>query len=451
MSLRTPWQPSDSEPWTIKRVVHLHRRAGFAATWEELQRDLNSGPKASIDRLVSGKAATTGTPADFERLSVLIGTAARQSNSPDRLKAWWMYRMLFSPDPLGERLTLMWHNHFATSNQKVDSLPLMKQQNDAFRRLARAPFGELLREMIHDPALLIWLDAPANRKGHPNENLARELMELFSLGEGNYTETDVKEAARCLTGLSVFRESFRERPKEHDEGRKTLFGKTGRYSSRELVTILLDHPACAKRIAWRLCDTFLGESLVSEPVVDELAGHLRSNDLDVGSAVELILRSELFFSDANLNSRVRSPAQFVVGTVRALELIDPPPSTLVLAEAASGMGQDLFFPPNVFGWDGGRAWINTRTMVSRANFGASLVHGTLHSPPLTPDFQTLAERHAGAESDESIVEFFSDLLFGQRLDESATENLMVKTEGRDRDHGRNLVSGLLDLPLAHLG
>src|SRR5262249_8090330 len=160
--------------------------------------DLKDGPRASIDRLLKGKARTEGVPAEVERTAKLLGEAAAGSRDPARLKAWWGYSMLFGPDPLGERLTLMWHNHFATGNLKVDDLEAMHAQNETLRAHAKAPFGKLLDAMVRDPALLAWLDAPANRKGHPNENLARELMELFTLGIGNYSEKDVKEAARAL-------------------------------------------------------------------------------------------------------------------------------------------------------------------------------------------------------------------------------------------------------------
>ena len=166
------WSPYVSEPeapWNLRRVVHLHRRAGFAATWSEIQRDLKDGPKASIDRLLAGKAHTEGVPDKFADTADLLATTAASSYDAGRLKAWWVYRMLFGPDPLGERLTLFWHNHFATSAAKVGMT--VRRQNTIFRRLARAPFGDLLGEVVRDPALLLWLDAPANRKEHPNETL----------------------------------------------------------------------------------------------------------------------------------------------------------------------------------------------------------------------------------------------------------------------------------------
>jgi hypothetical protein len=194
-----PYIPHNETPWNLRRVVHLHRRAGFGATWDEIQRDLADGPRASVERLLAGQRGQ-GVPMSFEVTATTLARAAVASHEAGRLKAWWVYRMLFGPDPLGERLTLLWHNHFATSNAKVGDLAAMHRQNERFREFARAPFARLLNAAVRDPALLVWLDGPVNRKGHPNENLARELLELFTLGIGSYTEEDVKEAARTLTG-----------------------------------------------------------------------------------------------------------------------------------------------------------------------------------------------------------------------------------------------------------
>src|SRR5262249_29088107 len=233
------YAPGGGAPWDLRRVVHLHRRAGFAATWEELQRDRKDGPGRSIDRLLHGRARD-GVPDDFRRVAALL---ADRAGGPARLKGWWVYRMYWAPDPLGERLPLLWHNHFAPSNEKVNDVAAMKRQNDLFRRHGRGPFGELLKAVVHDPALLVWLAAPANRSSRTNENLGRELMELFTLGVGHYTEQDVKEAARALTGWKVARGAFRDWAPDHDDGEKTLLGQKGRWKGDDLVRILLEHPA----------------------------------------------------------------------------------------------------------------------------------------------------------------------------------------------------------------
>ena len=308
--------------------------------------------------MLEGKCRNEGIPPEFARTADLLGDAAAGASDARRLQAWWLYRALFTPDPLCERLTLMWHDHFATSQLKVDDVAAMRAQNETFRRLGRGPFGTLLREMLRDPALLDWLDAPSNRKGKPNENLARELLELFTLGVGRYTEDDVKGTARALTGLSVVQGQFQIRPQDHDDGEKTVLGKTARFDADSLADHLVSQPAVADRLAWRICATFLGEGVADEDARGKLADQLRGDDLHVGRAVETILRSELFFSARNLHARVSDPVGFVVGTLRALERFDPPPSTLLLAEWTARLGQELFYPPNVGGWPGGRGWLS---------------------------------------------------------------------------------------------
>jgi uncharacterized protein (DUF1800 family) len=367
MTLWERYAPDAKAPWDLRRVAHLHRRAGFAATWGEIQRDLKDGPDKSVERLLAGKACAQGVPPNFEQTAALLGESASGSRDPARLKAWWVYRMLFGPDPLGERLTLMWHDHFATSNLKVGDLAAMRRQNDTFRALAKAPFAKLLNRAVREPALLVWLDAQVNRKGHPNENLARELMELFTLGIGHYSEKDVKEAARALTGWSVDDEGIhKEVPARHDDGDKTILGKKGRWTGADLVKMLLEHPATAERLAWRLCRHFMGEGAADAAAVKDLAAGLRAHDLDIGWGVATVLRSRLFFAAGNLGRRVVGPVEYVIGAARALELFEPPSSTLVLAEWAGRLGQDLFYPPNVGGWPGRTCSIRPTSAAGRA-------------------------------------------------------------------------------------
>jgi uncharacterized protein (DUF1800 family) len=403
-----PYAPDGEAPWDLRRVVHLHRRAGFAATWQEAQRDLKDGPEKSTGRLLEGRSRAVGVPEDFEPFASAL---ADNADGPGRLKAWWVYRMLFGPDPLGERLTLLWHNHFATSYEKVGSLPLMRRQTETFRKLARAPFGKLLGAAVREPALLVWLDAQVNRKGHPNENLARELLELFTLGVGNYSEKDVKEAARALTGWTVAEERFREEDSRHDKGDKVILGKKGPWKGADLVRLLLEHPATSRRLAFRLGEHFLGEA-AGEPARVELAARLGKRGLDVGWAVEMVLRSRAFFAGASLGRRVLGPVEFVVGAARALEMFDPPPSTMLLADWAARLGQDLFAPPNVGGWKGGRHWLSPQTMISRANFAAALVGGKLHHHPAPFDALGLARKHGRAGNLDTVLNFYAELLLG---------------------------------------
>jgi uncharacterized protein (DUF1800 family) len=439
----TAWSayvPDSSQPWDVRRVVHLHRRAGFAATWKEVQRDLKDGPKPSIDRLLAGTSVTTSA-AEFTSTANLLADAAVASGDIGRLKAWWLYRMLFGPDPLGEKLTLLWHNHFATSNAKVHDPAAMRRQNDTFRKHARAPFGDLLNAAVREPALLIYLDAPANRKGHANENLARELMELFTLGIGPYSEAAVKDAARALTGWTVEDGAFAEVAARHDDGDKTLLGRQGKWTGADLLRILLEHPATAQRITSRLCEMFFGEKAIAPETVKQLGDELHHRKLDMAWAVQTILRSKLFFADANTRTRVLSPVEFVIGAARALEMFDPAPSTLALADWCGRLGQDLFEPPNVGGWPGGRNWISPRTMIGRANFVTALLDGPSAGRPGAFDVAAFAGAH-GAQEDVAV--FSCRLLYGTDPDSSLRKQLAAVKE-------RQAVAMLLTAPEGQLG
>ncbi|HEX4146502.1 MAG TPA: DUF1800 domain-containing protein [Pirellulales bacterium] len=402
-----PYEPSDAAPWNLQRACHLHRRAAFAAPWDQLQRDLADGPQPAVDRLLHGQSSP-----DFEFMAQTIGDAATASGSAERLKAWWLFRLLMSPDPLGERLTLMWHNHFATSNRKVQNLVSMREQNDLFRAHARAPFGQLLEVVLKDPAMLVWLDADSNRRGHPNENLARETMELFTLGVGNYSEDDVREAARALTGWTIVGNHFAVADARHDSGEKVVLGHRGPLTGDDFIKLLLEHPATPRRLAWRICQTFMGEGVVDPQSLSQLADGLAAHGLDVAWAVETVLRSKLFFSAENLRTRVAGPVEYVVGALRALELTDPPPSTLLLAEWVARMGQDLFYPPNVGGWNEGRAWLSSRAIVARANFADALVAGELWSPTRAGSVEELPPRRGNAVDLHQSVAWLAGLLWG---------------------------------------
>jgi len=406
-----PYVPDEQAPWNLRRVVHLHHRAGFAGTWEELQRDLKSGPITSVDRLLAGKASARVVP-DFAATADLLWEASASAGNINRLRAAWFYRMLFGPDSLGERLTLLWHDYFATAHGKVQDSGLMRRQNDTFRRNSRGKFADLLNASLREPALLIYLDAPANRKAHPNENLARELMELFTLGAGRFTEADVKEAARCLTGWDVSNGEFTDRPEKHDDGPKKVLGQTGPWTGSDLINLLLNQPATAERVAGKLCREFFGENVVPPEAVKALAARWRDHQLDIGWAVGTILKSTLFFSKSNLGCRVRSPVEYIVASVRALELLDPPPSTMALADWSTRMGQTIFDPPNVGGWSGGRAWIDTRGLIARFNYATTFHDGPALGRSIAYDPVTLAAKHGFGSDAESVLAFHHQLFFG---------------------------------------
>ncbi len=441
--------PGPDAPWNLAQVVHLHRRAGFAATWSELQRDLREGPDRSVGRLLSGTSRAEGVPEDFSTVAdKLVEVAATEI---DRLKAWWVYRMVAGPDPLGERLTLFWHDHFATSAAKVG--PTIRRQNEIFREFGRAPYGELLTRVAHDPALLLWLDAPENTRGRPNENLARELMELFTLGVGSYAETDVKEAARALTGWTVQNGRCCDDPVRHDDGEKTILAHRGRWRGNDLIAMLLEHPATAHRLAGRICRLLLCEAAALEDDVAALAAGLRERRLDTGWAIETVLRSRRFFASENLGGRISGPPEFVVGAVRALEVFDPFPNTLVLAEWVGSLGQDLFYPPSVGGWAGGRAWLSTRGAIGRARFAADLVAGGPVGLLERLDAQSLAARHGRDRGLGDQVAFFAELLTG-RAPSPGWRDRVIEAVSRSRapepEAARRAVTLILASPEAQL-
>ncbi|MGE3818052.1 MAG: DUF1800 family protein [Isosphaeraceae bacterium] len=407
-----PYEPSPDAPWDLARVAHLHRRAGFSACWSVLQRDLADGPSASVDRLLKGEpnAPDGRTAAAFESLAGAMTRRLAPAAALTRLQALWLYRMVFTPYPLRERMTLFWHDHFATSFAKVQNPGLMQRQNDLFRRHALGDFKTLLAEIGEDPAMLIWLDSTENRKARPNENYAREVMELFTLGRGQYTEKDVQEAARAFTGGFVRRERFEVIPSQHDDGDKTILGRTGRFDGGDVPGILLERPACAEFLCEKLIRAFISDVDPIPPALLEApARALRDSGYDVSAPVELILRSNLFFDAEVRRRRVKSPVELAVGTVRALEVFSPTVPADALAESCVAMGQSLYAPPSVAGWDGGPAWINSTAMLARNNLALAMIGAD--DPALGRRFDPaeLARRH-GFTGPREATRFFNDLL-----------------------------------------
>jgi uncharacterized protein (DUF1800 family) len=428
-------------------VVHLHRGAGFGASPAEVRRGLEQGFEASLARVLEGRVRAA--PQDFDELQASLAEHAVTHGDARHLQAWWVWRMLVGPDPLRERLALLWHDHFATSQLKVQDLVLMHRQNEVFRRDALAPFGQLLAHSVKEPALLLWLDAETNRKGHPNENLARELMELFTLGIGNYTERDVKEAARALTGWIVREEGFVDRDVRHDEGEKEILGQRGPWAGDDLLRILLAHPATARRLAGKLTREFLGDGVADEAALSSLASGLSERGLDLRWAVETILRSELFFSAAARGRRVVGPAEFVVGTVRTLAMHEPPPSTVILAHWIARAGLDLFFPPNVGGWPGGLSWLAPGELVARANYVEALIGGQGTARPALDDAE-LHEELAPLAGEQDVREVLTRLLVGRPLADAEGGRAVLAHSSALDPSLPELARALLSGPEAHL-
>ena len=367
-----------AQPIGYDGARHLLSRTGFGATDAEIAAFAPLERAAAVDRILASarNEATLKPPAfvdepftPFYKLRAL-STEERMAYQRKlveqgfELRAWWLREMMVTPSPLTERMTLFWHNHFATSQQKVRSGALMYRQNVLLRRESLGSFATMLHEIGKDPAMLVWLDNAGNRKQAPNENFAREVMELFTLGEGHYGERDVKEAARAFTGWSLDRETgtYMFRPGFHDYGEKTVLGRTGQLDGDDVIDILLARPETARFISTKLWREFVS----SEPdaaEVDRWAAVFRDSRYHVKPLLRTILLSDAFWAPDNRAVLVKSPVELVAGTLRTFEIhpFDLRPAVF----ACAALGQNLFAPPNVKGWPGGDAWITSSTLLAR--------------------------------------------------------------------------------------
>ena len=290
------------------------------------------------------------------------------------LRLWWLNRMRYTTAPLREKVTLFWHGHFATSNQKVNDAWMMWVQNETFRQQGMGKFPVLLKSISRDPAMIRWLDLFQSRKDHPNENFAREVMELFSLGEGHYTEQDIQQAAKSFTGYRIVPEtgSFRFFPNQYDSGSKTFFGKTGPFTGDDIIDLITAQPQCARFIGKKLW-TFFVATDPTEETMTGLGELLLSNGYDITATLRVIFRSEDFYSTHVMHHQIKSPVQWMMQTTKMLEI--PLPDAKVLENSLAALGQVLFAPPNVKGWDGGRSWISASSLLYRYNLASYLLSG----------------------------------------------------------------------------
>lgn len=360
-----PFQPRPERPWDRAAAAHLLRRAGFCPSEAELRSAVQLTPAEAVARLVQA----TQDSERHDELDARGATLATRSSEIGPLRGWWMLRMRHTQRPLHARMALFWHNHFATSNAKVRSPGMMLQQLRTFERFGLGSFEQLLLEISRDPAMIVWLDGGENTKGRPNENYARELFELFSLGIGHYTERDIQEAARAFTGWHQRGGQFRFAALEHDERPKTVLGRSDVQSGEDVVRVALGQPACAVLLATKLLYEFATPQPGAE-LIAALATRLRETHYDLAATLEALLGSEAFFDPAIRRTRIKSPAELALGIARALEIRVPADT---LGDAVAQMGQPLFEPPSVKGWDGHRAWLNSATMLVRLNMATATV------------------------------------------------------------------------------
>lgn len=365
------------------RIAHLLRRAGFGASRAELDAAVARGYDATLDQLLEPKDDHDAADAAVSQITI-----PQRRVRLDEAQRWWLVRMRYSSRPLVEKMTLFWHGHFATGVSKVGfrNLDLMRQQNDLFRSQGLGNFRDLVLAVSKDPAMLIWLDGRLNHKNAPNENYGRELMELFTLGIGNYSEDDVKAAARAFTGWSLDKErQYLFNAKDHDDSQKTYLGQTGTFNGDDVVNILSAHPATAKFLVTKLARFF-----VSDPpdpkLVSALASTYLSSHYDIRSVLRALFKSDAFSSEAAYHALIKSPAEFVAGTLRSLNVAT---NGTGLPAVMAGLGQQLFNPPNVAGWPGGAAWIATNTMLTRDNAANAVANATKPESGLLVDLQQL--------------------------------------------------------------
>ncbi len=446
--LLRPYKANSDDPFDAIKAAHLLNRAGFGGTPEEIEKVLKLGPVDAVDWLfdfpdagaeeqsqddLPNLSSIEGYPRTFREISQKLKELAPEARKTYRAElmranveavrataSWWLKRMAYGAHPLQEKLTLFWHGHFTTSAKDERAALLMWNQNDLLRRQAAGNFREFVRLISRNPAMLDYLNNQQNRKKHPNENYARELMELFTLGIGNYTEVDIKQAARAFTGWGHDGEDFYFRKSDHDYDEKAFFGKVGKFDGDDVLEIILQKPACAKYISTKLFRYF-GYEDVEEPVAEGLAGLLRESKWEMRPLLRTILTSQAFYSEKAIGSQIKSPIQLVVGTIRMLGL-EPPPGRM-LEGALNQMGQVPLQPPNVKGWPGGRSWINTSTLFVRYNTAVFLAGGggqipaaygsKLQKPRIKMEKGTVEDfdvKHEGGKTDEVVEYWVSRLI-----------------------------------------
>jgi uncharacterized protein (DUF1800 family) len=401
--------PQADNTWTIFEAAHLLNRAGFGGSPADIKAIHSLGRIKAVESLIHPAEAPDAFPlpkwaneeqalADMrgrieQRNEVQKATRGLSPEEAEKVRregfqkmqrenrqealegqSWWFRRMLKTKAPLREKMTLFWHDHFATSIQKVKQPVLMLNQNELFRSHAFGSFKELTQAILMDPAMMLYLDTQSSKKGQPNENFAREVMELFTLGEGNYTERDILEAARAFTGYQLNRLNGKviHNRRQWDETDKTVFGRTGPFNGSDVVNLIFEKPQAARLVSKKIWEFFVHDN-PSETAIDALAVSLRKADYQVAPLLREIFLSREFYADASIRSQIKSPVQFLIQLLKQLEVSDPPIGFPITAQQQ--LGQILFMPPNVAGWDWGQAWINTNTLLTRYNLAGFLTKG----------------------------------------------------------------------------
>jgi hypothetical protein len=468
-----PYKPSRDDPFDRIKAAHLLNRAGFGGTEQEIAKVMKLGPQDAADWLLdfpdapAEEQSKTNVP-DLSGIEGYPGNyrAIRdkmRGMSPEQRKefrqmlqranreaivetaSWWLGRMADGPYPLQEKLTLFWHGHFTTSARDERAATLMWNQNELLRRNSAGNFRTFVRQISRDPAMLDYLNNQQNRKAHPNENYARELMELFTLGIGHYTEHDIRESARAFTGWAHDGDDIIFRKYDHDTGQKTFMGHTGNFDGDDIIEIILQQPACSHYIASCIWE-FFGYEMPEQALIESLAGVLREGKWELRPMLRTMLTSQAFYSPRAIGAQIKCPIQLVVGTVRMLGL--EMPRARIVQAALNQMGQVPLEPPNVKGWPGGRMWINTSTLFVRYNTGVWLAGGGGQVPMSKGNSKKFNMKMVSAESgfsphdkDQStparVVDAWVDRLI-QRPVAKDKKQILIEALGDRPDDERNL-------------
>ena len=386
--------PLPASDWDRNKAAHLLKRAGFGSSPAELDAWSTLSLEQAVDKLVNWQLIPDNTPnpewakpdttfeqkrqelrkmSEDERKQAIMLYRREQRQHVEEMRLWWLTRMLETPRPLQEKMTLFWHGHFATSVEKVQNAYYMWRQNDIFRRLANGNFEQMLVELGRDPAMLIWLDGEKSNLRAPNENYAREIMELFTLGEGHYTEDDIKNAAKAFTGWIVDRakEEAVFMPARFSNEDKTFKGQTGNFKDTDIVRLILADPSCAEYLGKKLW-TFFAHENPESGLIQALAENLRKNKYELKPFLRTLFLSSEFYSAQSMGNQIKSPVQWLISTCKSLEITRIP---RLASNALRLLGQDLLAPPSVKGWDGGRTWISTATLLQRCNIARFMIYG----------------------------------------------------------------------------
>jgi uncharacterized protein (DUF1800 family) len=420
------------------RVAHLLRRAGFGSTEAELDDFTALGFMGALDRLLNYEQVDDSTTD--------ASVATIDASNMEGARYAWLTRMLHTRRPLQEKTTLFWHTHFATAASKVRRPALMQGQIQLFRDNALGNFESLLQQVTRDPAMLQWLDNNQNRKGRPNENYAREVMELFTVGIGNYSDADVKEAARAFTGYTATRTGeFTFNAGQHDDGDKTFLGVTRNWDADDVLAALVRHPATARRLTAKLFSFFVYDNPPNE-TVDRLANTYTNSGFSVREVVRDILSGPEFLSQAAFHGQVKQPVELVVGALKALNVQNIGPD---LPQITRRMGQDLLNPPDVSGWKQGEGWISAATMIERLNFAERVAAASGPSDPYFVDVAAQLGAH-GVQSESAAVDYFLNVLVDGAASAEARQSMidLVNADGglSSSDNVRGMLQVAMSLP-----